>query len=82
MPNYRVMIDLADVFLDLEKYSLREYRQPFSLYILEADNPDGVCHEIMQRIMRAIIKEDASIDGRIMCRKIRKYLRIDRVEIL
>lgn len=76
------MIDLADIFLELEKYSLREYRQPFCLYILEAENPDAACHEIMHRIMNAILKEDSTIESRIMCRKIRKYLRVDRVEVL
>ena len=82
MPNYRIMIDLADVFIELEKYSLREYRQPFCLYILEAENPDDACHEIMHRIMDEILKEGVTIDARIMCRKIRKYLRVDRVEVL
>jgi hypothetical protein len=76
------MIDLADVFIELEKYSLREYRQPFSLYILEAENPDAACHEIMHRIMNAILKESNTIESRIMCRKIRKHLRVDRVEVL
>lgn len=82
MPNYRLSIDLSDLYLEIEKYSLREYRLPFSLYILESENPDEACSELMKRIMRALMKVDPSIETRILCRKVRRSLRIDRVECL
>ena len=82
MENYRISIDLSDVYFELQDYSIREYSYPFSLYILEAENPDAACDEIKVRIIREILKKDSSIDSRIFCRKISKYMRIDKVEPL
>lgn len=79
MPNYRISIDLSDLYLEVEKYSLREYRLPFCLYILEADNPDEACNEIMLRIMKSLMKQDSSIETRVLCRNVRKKLRLDKV---
>jgi hypothetical protein len=82
MPNYRLSIDLSDLYLEIEKYSLREYRLPFSLYILEADNPDDACSTLLNRVMLSLLKVDSSIETRILCRKVRHYMRIDKVESL
>ena len=82
MANYRLSVDLADLYPYLLDYDLREYRLPFSLYILEADSADDACHEIMMRIMRALLKRDQTISTRILCRKVRRYIRIDKVECL
>ena len=72
MPNYRMSIDLLDLYLELDRYDLREYRLPFSLYIIEADNPDDACSILLNRIMLAIMRKEPSIETRILCRKIRR----------
>jgi|TARA_B100001094_G_C17764258_1_gene591908 hypothetical protein len=82
MQNYRVSIDLSDVYFEMQDYALREYSYPFSLYILEADNPDAACEEIKRRVISEILKKDSSITARIFCRKINKYMRIDKVQSL
>jgi hypothetical protein len=82
MPNYRLSVDLSDLQRELSKYDLRDYRLPFSLYILEADNPDDACSTIMMRLMRLILKERHSIETRILCRRIRRFMRIDKIECL
>ena len=82
MPNYRMTIDLLDLYMDLARYDLREYRLPFSLYILEADNPDDACSILLRRIMNAIMQKDPSMETRILCRKLRRFMRIDRIECL
>ena len=82
MANYRLSVDLVDLYPLLLGYDLRDYRLPFSLYILEADNADDACHEMMIRIMRALLKRDNSIETRVICRKIRRCMRIDKVECL
>lgn len=79
MPNYKLLLDLSDLQGDLVKYDLREYRLPFSLYFIESDSPDDACSDMMFRIMRELIELDDSIETRIICRKIRKYMRIDRI---
>ena len=82
MANYRLSVDLSDLQRDLNKYELREYRLPFSLYILEADSPDDACSTIMTRLMNVLIKERCDIETRILCRKIRRFMRIDKIECL
>tara|TARA_B100001564_G_scaffold259446_1_gene221267 strand:- start:1109 stop:1357 length:249 start_codon:yes stop_codon:yes gene_type:complete len=82
MPNYRLSIDLIDLQLDLLQYDLREYRLPFCLYFIEAENPDDACSIMMNRIMLAIMKIKPTIETRIICRKIRRHMRIDKIECL
>ena len=82
MPNYRISIDLSDLYIELEPYCLREYSQPFSLYIMEAENPDDVASSIMRRIQGELLKKDKTIKTRILCRKVRRLMRIDRIECL
>jgi len=82
MPNYRLSIDLSDLYLEMEKYSLREYRLPFSLYILEAENPDDACAILLERVMTALLKVDSTMKTRILCRKVRRFMRIDKIECL
>ena len=82
MPNYRLSIDLIDLYLDLAPYDLREYRLPFCLYFVEADNPDDACSILMYRIMTAVMKVKPTIETRVICRKIRKSMRIDKIECL
>tara|TARA_B100001094_G_scaffold251769_1_gene249650 strand:+ start:821 stop:1069 length:249 start_codon:yes stop_codon:yes gene_type:complete len=82
MPNYRLSLDLIDLHLELIPYDLREYRTPFCLYFIEAQNPDDACSIIMYRIMSAIMEIEPTIETRIICRRIRRYMRIDKVECL
>tara|TARA_B100000131_G_C18121629_1_gene613127 strand:+ start:696 stop:944 length:249 start_codon:yes stop_codon:yes gene_type:complete len=79
MPNYKLLLDLSDLQGDLIKYDLREYRLPFSLYFIESNNPDEACSDMMHRIMKELIDLEDSIETRIICRKIRKYMRIDKI---
>ncbi len=82
MPNYRISLDLSDLYTELSDYDLREYRLPFSLYILEADSPDDACYEILKRIQNSLMKQAQGVDTRVLCRKVRKLMRIDKIECL
>tara|TARA_B100000073_G_C23728225_1_gene569927 strand:- start:98 stop:346 length:249 start_codon:yes stop_codon:yes gene_type:complete len=82
MPNYRIMYDLSDLYLELCEYDLREYRLPFSLYILEAENPDEAIDLLIERIIRVLLHQSNDLETRILCRKVKKQIRIDRVECL
>jgi hypothetical protein len=80
MQNYKLSLDLSDLANDFSKYDLREYRLPFCLYFVEAENPDEACAMILQRIMNALMRQKNTLDTRILCRKVRRYMRIDRIE--
>lgn len=79
MRNYKINIDLTDIFRQLQEYKLKEYPMPYLTLFIEADNPDDACHELIQRIICDILKRDSSIDTRIFCRKTRKMIRFDRI---
>ena len=52
------------------------------LKFIEAENPDDACHVVLDRIIQEILLENDSIEARILCRKIRKHMRIDKIECL
>ena len=82
MRNFKLSIDLSDIYLDIQKLDLREYNKPFMLKFIEAENPDDACHNLLERIISEILSEKDTIEVRILCRKIRKNLRIDRIQML
>jgi hypothetical protein len=82
MPNYRISLDLVDLYPELDSYGLREFNSPFLLYILESENADQACYEIMIRLMRSLIRQNNDIETRIFCRKVRRLMRVDKVECL
>lgn len=84
MQNYRITIDLSDVYQELVKYSVHliGYTIPFSLVFIEADNYDDACFVVVDRLIKYVLKKDKSIKSRILCRKIKRLTRINKVEKL
>jgi|TARA_B100001094_G_C17976825_1_gene693214 hypothetical protein len=82
MRNFKLSIDLSDIYLELHDLDLREYNKPFMLKFIEAENPDDACHNLLERLITEILDEDDAIEVRIFCRKLRKYMRIDRIQML
>ena len=64
------------------KLDLRECRNPFEVMFLEADNPDEACATAIHRIISAIMQESDSLTNRILCEKLKRTIRIDRIEPL
>jgi hypothetical protein len=82
MRNFKVSIDLSDLQTDLKRFVLREFSLPFSIIFIEEDNPDDACYALLTRLMKLILSQDHSIETRIICRKIRQKLRIDKIQAL
>lgn len=82
MRNFKISIDLVDVHMQLRKFVLREYSLPYSLIFVEADDPDDACYLVLYRLMKLIMDQDPSIETRILCRKLKKYMRIDKITSL
>lgn len=79
MRNYKLYIDIVDLFEYLVKFDIIEYRSFFMTVFVEAANPDDACHIIRNRIKRSIMKLDDSIEARIVCRRVNTLLRIDKI---
>lgn len=82
MPNYRIHLDLSDIHRELDNYVLYDYRTPFCLSFVEAGSPDDACHAVLVRVMKSIVKQKNDIETRILCRKIRKHYRVDKIDCL
>lgn len=79
MRNFKINIDLTDLFSILQQYHLKEYPIPFLTLFIEADNPDDACYDLVQRIITDVLRKDNSIMTRIFCKKIKKLIRFDRI---
>jgi hypothetical protein len=79
MRNFKINIDLTDLFKELQQFRLREYSIPYLTLFIEADNPDDACYELTQRIITDILRQDNSIATRIFCKKIKTLIRFDKI---
>ena len=82
MRNFKVSIDLSDVYLELAQIDIREYTKPFMLVFVEADNPDEACIIVARRILKAIMQQGDTVDNRVLCRKTKRTMRIEKIESL
>jgi hypothetical protein len=82
MPNYRLSLDMADLQTELSDFKLREYNLPFTVIFVEAENPDAACHKVRKSLLKLILQQSDDISTRILCEKIKKYLRIDKIDAL
>jgi len=82
MRNFKVFIDICDIYLDLINLDTRKYTKPFMIIFIEADDPDGACYFAISRIMNEVLDSGKTIKNRILCRKIKRKIRIERIESL
>lgn len=82
MRNFKLSIDLSDLQPDLKRFALKEFSLPFITIFIEEDNPDDACYELLIKLIRLILSQDSSLNTRIVCRKIRKLMRIDKIQSL
>jgi hypothetical protein len=67
------------VFSKIRHLFLKTYNSPFPTIFVNADNPDDACFIVLNDLIKIIMKQNQSIEMRIICRKIAKESRIDRV---
>lgn len=82
MRNFRLSLDLSDIYLELQKLDLREYTKPFMFKFVEARDPDDACNLLIKFIIKEIMNKSRSLEARILCKKIRRLIRIDKIESL
>lgn len=79
MQNFRLSVDISDVYKEIKPKLTKEYSFPFFFIFLEADNPDDACYTFLNRLLHSIINKEDTLDNRILCRKIKKYIRIYKI---
>lgn len=76
------MLDISSIYIDIKNFKLKKYDSPFPTVFISANDPDEACHFAISELVDLIMKKDPSISSRLLCRKIRKLAKIDKVYIL
>jgi hypothetical protein len=81
MINYKVDVDLANFFSTnaMSKFKMGKYNIPFCKIFVEATDPDDAVNKVLYNLIDLILTQDASMETRILCRRIRKEMRITKV---
>ena len=79
MRNYKLHIDLVDLFQYIVEFDLVDYRNLFMIVFVEAADPDDACYLVRKRIKFSIMENNDTIRARIACRKVNMDLRIDKI---
>lgn len=74
-----MMLDISNVFYRIRHLFLRSYNSPFPTVFINAKDPDEACYQALDDLIRIIIKQNSSIEMRIICREIRRKSRIDKI---
>lgn len=73
------MLDISNIFTYIKHLSLKSYNCPFPTIFLSAPDPDGACFDVINGLIKIILDQDSSINMRIICRKLRREARIDKI---
>lgn len=82
MKNYRLMLDISRVFDKIKHLILRSYNSPFPTIFISANNPDEACRLAFDQLIKILIDQNPSITMRILCRKLKRECRIDKIYLL
>lgn len=82
MINFRIMLDLSSVYRDIKHLKLKKYDSPFPTVFISAHDPDDACYLAISQLLKIILDQDSSIMMRIVCRRIKKHVKIDKIYIL
>lgn len=80
MQSFKITLDLSDLQDDLKFFRLDKFKLPFCMVFVDAENPDGACTEVVLQLIEKIMKQDCSTGSRALCQKIKRLIRIDRIE--
>lgn len=76
---FKVHLDLSLIIGRLIRFNLQEYNSRQPIVFVEAANPDGACFKAIFSLIQIILKQDDSIESRLLCRSIREDIRIIKV---
>lgn len=82
MKNYKISVDISNIFKDISKFNIREYNQPFVYIFISAKNPDDACYKILKDVISKILKKNDHVNTRVFCRLIRHNIRIDKIHLI
>lgn len=82
MINFRIMLDISNIFNEIKHLKLKSYSTPFPTVFVSASDPDDACSICFNQLIKLIMDQDSSIKMRILCKKIKILCKIDKIYIL
>jgi hypothetical protein len=77
---YKVYLDMTLVINNLQPYKLGKYNATFPIVFIEARNPDEACFKAAYNLIKILLEQEDTVETRLVCRKVRRYLRVMKVE--
>ena len=76
------MLDISNIYAEIRHLNLKKYNSPFPTIFLTAKDPDDACALAFDLLIKIIMDQDPSIKMRIVCRKLKRVCKIDKLQIL
>ena len=76
---FKIRLDLSLIINRLIRFDLQEYDSTQPIVFIEASNPDDACFKAIFNLIQIILKQDSSIESRLLCRSIREDIRILKI---
>jgi hypothetical protein len=73
------MLDISNIYAKIRHLYLKGYGSPFPTIFITATDPDMACVDAINGLIKILLNQDSSINMRIICRRIRRESRIDKV---
>lgn len=82
MINFRIMLDISNIYNEIKHLNLKKYNSPFPTLFVTAKDPDDACYKVISELIRLLILQDKSDNMKAICHKIKKLCKIDKIYIL
>lgn len=76
------MLDISSIYNEIKHFKLKSYSSPFPTLFVSAKDPDDACNLVIHNLINLLVEQDSSIFMRIICKRIRRYCKIDKIYIL
>ena len=77
---FKVSLDLSLIINRLTKFDLKEYASSaYPIVFIEAANPDEACFKAIFNLIQIMLKQDDSVESRLLCRSIRADIRVTKI---
>ena len=80
MKIYKIYLDMTLVMEDLKPYKLAKYNAMFPIIFVEARNPDDACFKAIYNLIKILLRQEDSMQTRLVCRKVRRRMRFIKIE--
>jgi len=80
MKIYKIHLDMTTILGRLKKFKLKEYNAMFPIIFMEAKSPDDACFKVVYQLIKMILEQgEDTVDTRVLCKIVKRDIRITKV---